>query len=268
MKKNNVNYKVWQGLYLSFYSRAFYRYVAEHWRWKSLWFMLLLLCLVWLPITVRVSMNFNYLSSAMVSDLAKQLPVINIKNGIASTETSGPFYINYPGTKNVFAVIDTRNQYKNFANDDSLILITNNAMIIKSLNNKFKTYVFNPSWNRVLSSKELVKLYNSEHRKTLTAAVISIYIFGYLLFFAICAIYFAVLSVFISLFFNWTNAKPPVNASLSVVILAMTPVLIIFSLLYLFKLAGTLAILLLLILQFIYLLLATYYIKSLYKNNK
>ena len=266
--EENINYKIWQGFYLSFYSRAFYQYVAQHWRWRTLLFLLLLILVVWLPITVRIAINFNYLSKTMVHALAKQMPVITIQNGLASTEKPGTYYINYPGTNNVFTVIDTQDQYKNFPHDNALLLVTSKTMVVKTMSNQLKTYQFKKTWNRQLSPGELVKLYNNEHHKALAAAVISIYIFGYLIFLAVSALYLGVLSIFASIFFNSMDIKPTMGAVLSGTLIAMTPLMIIFSLLYLFKQSNALTILILLGIQLLYLMMMVSWVKNRFKNNK
>jgi hypothetical protein len=65
--------------------------------------------------------------SRNIKDIINQVPIITIKNGIISINEQQPYYIYYPTTKRIFAIIDTTNG-KETSNKESFIILTKDSL--------------------------------------------------------------------------------------------------------------------------------------------
>ncbi|OGT37004.1 MAG: hypothetical protein A3F12_01005 [Gammaproteobacteria bacterium RIFCSPHIGHO2_12_FULL_38_14] len=123
-------YNFFKVLYLSFYSKDLYRHVAMNWgAKKSLSYLLFLLALSWIPFTYEAQ---NLLSEAYkqhADTLVEQIPVLTIENGKISTPENRPYTIELKDQPKKIAVIDTTGQYKNISQTNSYILVTQTEVI-------------------------------------------------------------------------------------------------------------------------------------------
>ncbi|MEO8400793.1 MAG: DUF1189 family protein [Gammaproteobacteria bacterium] len=131
-----------KALYLSFYSREFYRDVERNWSGGVLLYLLLLLFICWSVLMFRVqpaiTLNMNSFANAVVSQMPHSMI---ISNGIVTTPEKRPYLIADPDTKEVFAVIDTSGQFNTLEQaharmlltKDTLTYVDNNEIKIKKL---------------------------------------------------------------------------------------------------------------------------------------
>lgn len=123
-------FSFFQALYMSVYSRPFYRDVCRNWKGLSLLYLLFILALSALISTVQ----FNYLFSDFIQNTAPglvgQIPEITISNGEASIEGPQPFILNYPINEKPVLMIDTTGKTKANDQPDLLLLLTRTELRI------------------------------------------------------------------------------------------------------------------------------------------
>ncbi|MBN1683999.1 MAG: DUF1189 family protein [Gammaproteobacteria bacterium] len=163
MKKTNLLLAIPYALY----SKRFYQEVAKTWIGRSFVYLLILLALCWIPTSlVKIHSIWRFVAFA-AADFSQQLPVIHIKDGVASTEAKTPVFIQWTKNQklakqmplNLFAVIDTEDQFKDFQKSSAVLLIRSKTLYIKQKNGK-KTmeYQFPKNLNATFGPKEAIKM--------------------------------------------------------------------------------------------------------------
>lgn len=105
-------YRLWQALYLAFYSPSLYVDVARHWRGLSLRYFLLLLLCVSFPLSVRFGLVIHQYFNAQIVEPLSALPPLYIYHGEVSFDHFMPYTItNRAG--DATAIIDTTGLIKN-----------------------------------------------------------------------------------------------------------------------------------------------------------
>jgi hypothetical protein len=123
-----------QALVMSFYSRDLYRDVAKNWGGNAFIYLLLLLALCWIPLTIATQMALNvamYSKDATPIDtFVAQIPVLTLKkDGTLSTPENKPYLIYTPNPKKLVAVVDTTGQYTTIENQPFDVLVTKTSYI-------------------------------------------------------------------------------------------------------------------------------------------
>lgn len=114
-------YRYWQALYLAFFSKTFYVDVAKRWRGCGFIYFFILIAIAVIPLSVRITLDFNYYINAQYFLPFQKMPILTIKNGEASFDGSMPYFIKNDAQA-VIAIIDTtgeitgiRKEYPNLA---------------------------------------------------------------------------------------------------------------------------------------------------------
>jgi uncharacterized protein DUF1189 len=116
---------------LSFYSKAFYQDVAEHWRSEAPLFLVILLSLCWVPLMFDLFGNWSRFMEEEAPPLLEQMPTISILNGVVTANPAGPTYLTDHTTGRVFAIVDTTGTVESLAHTDATLLLTRNQLITK-----------------------------------------------------------------------------------------------------------------------------------------
>ena len=108
----------------SFYSRSFYRDVADHWRGLAFVHLLLVMLLS----AFVYSLHFRGLMARFVAEeapaIVEQVPAIRIENGRVRVDVAEPYTIRHPASDTVLAVIDTTGEITSLAQTDAALLLT------------------------------------------------------------------------------------------------------------------------------------------------
>lgn len=139
VRPNNTfprRYNFFEALILSFFSKSLYRDVALNWRSGTVGYLFLLLTLCWLAVFAGAWLVLNVIhqlkvnqSIAYVLKITPQIPVIRIINGTVTTPENRPYLIKDPNTQQVLAIIDTSGKYTDLDKGPAQFLLTKNAMI-------------------------------------------------------------------------------------------------------------------------------------------
>ncbi len=123
-------YGCFQAMYMSFYSRRLYRDVAKNWGIGVVFYLFVLLALCWIAMMFKIQPVINTSFKSFANQIAPQVPEITIVNGIASTPEKKPYFIKDPDKNTVFAIIDTSGQYKDISSapQGTVLLMTSTTL--------------------------------------------------------------------------------------------------------------------------------------------
>jgi Protein of unknown function (DUF1189) len=123
------NYSVFQFPLLSFYSSDLYRDMAFNKKGIGFGYLFLLLALCWLLLVISVDKKFSTYIDEYSPGILSQFPEITINDGQASIVESQPYYISDPETGRHIAVIDTTGTINSLDETEAIFLLTRNNFI-------------------------------------------------------------------------------------------------------------------------------------------
>ena len=117
--------------FMSFYFKPFYQDVARHWRGLAFVHLLILLALTGLAFML----HFQTLATAFVNDQAPailaQIPPIDIERGQVRVAVEQPYQIYRADGRHVFAVIDTSGQITSLRQTEAMLLLTRTRLLAR-----------------------------------------------------------------------------------------------------------------------------------------
>jgi len=122
LRTNRRRYTIIHPLFMSFYSKDFYRDVAKNWKNYAFLYLLFLLALCSVMKTVKIHYDFSAFVTRHAPAYISQFPVITFSNGKASIEADEPYFIKDPKSGEDIIIIDTKGQI-NSLNDTSAVLL-------------------------------------------------------------------------------------------------------------------------------------------------
>ncbi|MDJ0666239.1 MAG: DUF1189 family protein [Desulfobacterales bacterium] len=214
---------------MSFYFKPFYRDVALHWRGLAFVHLFVLLALT----GVAFMLHFQTIARIFVNEKAPaiiaQLPTIVIEKGQVKVAVEQPFKVFRPDTRDLFAVIDTTGQIRSLRQTDAMLLLTRSQLMAR----------IGPGDSRVfdLRAIETLRLTQSDMAQWLQTSLrwAPFVLYPLTLFFTYCLrtlqvlIYAGIGMVMASLL----KRAMPFGATASVAVMAMTPVILIDTLIML-----------------------------------
>ena len=129
-----------QAIYKSFYSKELYRDVVNNWGAEVVLYLLLVLAICWAVTMVKMQPMLTHGMAEFTTDVAKQVPNIEIKNGVVSTPENRPYLIKDSETNELVAIIDTSGQYTKLDANDRKILLTQHEIWTSSHGGVVKIY--------------------------------------------------------------------------------------------------------------------------------
>jgi len=134
-------FNYWQAIYQSFYSKALYRDVANHWGAGVFLYLLLVLAISWsIIMAVQVQPTITRESLLTLKQFAPQFPIMTIDKGIVTTPSNKPYLIKNPDTQKIVAIIDTSGQYKTLDSQAHYALLTDKQFFWKQGDGIVKVY--------------------------------------------------------------------------------------------------------------------------------
>lgn len=125
-------YGITDPLYMAFYAQDIYRDVAQFWRGIGLIYLLSLVALCTIPSMVKLH---NQLGSFVASDApayVRQMPTLTIAQGRLSVPEKQPYMITDPATNEPAMIIDTTGTFKTLDQTKARILVTSTEVWIQT----------------------------------------------------------------------------------------------------------------------------------------
>lgn len=129
-------YNLFQAIYMSFYSRSLYKDVANNWGAKSFLYLLILLSLTWVVSIYQAQQAISSGYATMSETLVAQVPVMTITDGKLKTPENRPYIISDPNSKEALVVIDTSGKYTSLEQINTNVLITPTRIYSKPKENQ------------------------------------------------------------------------------------------------------------------------------------
>lgn len=125
-------YGITDPLYMAFYSPDIYRDVVRFWRGFCLLYLLSLVTLCTIPGMVKLH---NQLGAFVANDApayVRQMPTLTIAKGVLTLPERRPYIITDPATNEIAMVIDTSGQYQTLEQAKARILLTERQLHIQT----------------------------------------------------------------------------------------------------------------------------------------
>src|SRR5581483_7280114 len=117
--------------YMSFYSPAFYKDVAQNWTGLGLLYLLILYLIDWVLLGALVMFPFSALLSKEPSKYITQLPTLTFNDHLLSIDKPMPFEIKDPVGGTVAAIIDTKREAMKLEEKDPPLVVTSKYILQK-----------------------------------------------------------------------------------------------------------------------------------------
>ena len=222
-------YSLWHPCYLAFSSRAFYADVAAHWRGLAFVHLLLVLLLS----TGVYMMHFHALVTVLMAEEAPpiiaQIPEIRIHNGTVQVDVEEPYYIRRPGSGNLFAVIDTTGEITSLKQTDAVLLLTGSRLAARLSANDHRVLDLS-SIESLQINQAIVSQWLQDAQKWSPFILFPLVLGFSFIFRSVQALLYGGIGMMLASIQKFTL---PLGASVSVAIMAMTPVILIDALLVL-----------------------------------
>jgi len=224
-------YKLFEPLILAFYAQSLYEDVGKNWKGLAFSYLLVLEALCWIPSMVQMQVGLSGFVQKDAEAVISQIPKITIKNGEVTTDVATPYFINDPKSAAPLAIIDLTGQYTSLKNTKAKLLLTKTQVIAQQSASETRVYDLSSIKNFYLDRERVrgwLGLFNNWF-------VILIYPF-FVLFSLGYRMIQAILYGGIGLVFaNSLRAPIRYQASVRLAVMAVTPVVLLDTLLTLLK---------------------------------
>ncbi len=211
---------------LSFYSKELYRDVGLNWKVAGFAYLLLLLAVCWIPVMISVHMGFSDFVNNEAPGFVEQVPRITIADGELSIEEPQPYHIKLPDSNDVLAIIDTTGEIESLEeikDANVIFLLTKNNIIMRQSGVETRTYDLSDVENFVLDGYDIMGWLRIFGKFFAIAAYPFALICSYVYRIVQALIYAAIGLLFASV----CKVKLPYNALLRLAITAVTPCIIV-----------------------------------------
>lgn len=125
---------------LSFYSQPLYQDVARNWRGITFLYLLLVLALSWLPGMVSMQKGVSEFVTKDAPEGLKQMPRVSIIGGEVTTDVETPYFIKDPESGKTFIIIDLTGEFTSLEGTEAKVLLTRNQLIVQKNIRETRTY--------------------------------------------------------------------------------------------------------------------------------
>lgn len=129
----NRKYNFISAIWFSFFDAEFYRHVRSSEKGLRFFYFAMLCAFSAMALSITVYINtVPKLNSPWVHALVSQLPVMQLKNGVLSSEAEDPVAINDPETNGTWAVVDTGDKFTSPGQVRARILLNSRSLKMKT----------------------------------------------------------------------------------------------------------------------------------------
>ncbi len=216
-------FNIFQGIYMIFFSKEFYRDVAKNWRGMAILFLIILTFISSAATIITVDRYISKFISKVAPEIIHQVPPVVIKNGKIQTPQKKVYSISYKADEDSFlCIIDTTGKHRSIEKSGADILITETHLMVKKSDNEVRSYSLADAEDLEITRddlKNIIEIFSSWYL-ILIAPLIIFFIIIYKL------ILMLVYSVVALIANAVTNKRLDYGALLSVSAVAMGPILI------------------------------------------
>jgi len=206
---------------LSFFSKELYRDVGLNWNRvrAAFGYLLLLLAVCWIPAMVEMHMGFSDFVDNEAPKVVEQVPEITITDGQASIQEPQPYYIKDPESDNVLAIIDTTGTIESLEDPNTICLLTKTKVIWRQSNVETRAIDLSEVKHFVLDSGRIMGWLHTVG-KFLVVIMYPFALLGSYVYRIVQALIYAAIGL---LFASLCKVTLPYSALLRLAIVAVTP---------------------------------------------
>ena len=131
-------FPLYHALWRSFYCPKIYEYVAQHWRWRGLTYLVLLSFITVLPLALAMKSQLSSYMETEAPHFWQQWPDVVIEAGQASSTVEQPYFI-YDEAGNRLMAIDTTGALSNPKDADVTALLTRDSLMVEIMPGDMQT---------------------------------------------------------------------------------------------------------------------------------
>jgi len=131
LRANRRRYTIIHPFFMSFYSKDFYRDVAQNWKNYAFLYLLFLLALCSVVKTVKIHYDLSDFLTKHAPAFISQFPAVTFSNGKASIDQDEPYFIKDPNSGDDIIIIDTTGEINSLNDTNAVMLLTETKLIIK-----------------------------------------------------------------------------------------------------------------------------------------
>ncbi|MFB0524549.1 MAG: DUF1189 domain-containing protein [Phycisphaerae bacterium] len=208
---------------LSFYSRELYRDVGWNWRGVCFGYLLLLLVICSALSMFAVHRALSNFVDKEVPPLIDQVPRITITDGQVSIDEPQPYYIKAPDSNDVLVVVDTTGTIQSLDDTKAIVLLTKTKVTWRQGKMETRTFDLTQVKHFVLD-KDRIMGWLDIIKKYLVLALYPFAVLASYIFRIIQALIYGAIGL---LFATWCRVKLSYAALLRLAVVAVTPCIIV-----------------------------------------
>ncbi len=218
---------------MSFFSKDFYQDAGRNWKGFSFVYLMLLLFLCWIPTMIALQRQISDFMMTSAREFIVQVPEITIFHGEISIDEKEPYFIEDPESDEIFAIIDTTGQYTSLNDTTANILVTKKKVILRKSRRETRTFDLSDIESFTLN-QDLMNRWAVFFEKWFTIISFPIALLFSFVYRTIQVLIYAAIGL---LFAKAKKTNLSFQALISIAIMAITPVLIIDTIMSLKKIA-------------------------------
>ena len=208
---------------LSFFSKDLYRDVGLYWKGLNFTYLLLLLAICWIPTMIKAHIAFSNFIDNDAPAVVEQVPEITIIDGEVSIKEPQPYYIKEPESGDILAIIDTAGTINSLEDPNAICLLTKTNIMWRQSQFEIRTMDLSEVENFVLDSDRIMGwLHITE--KLIAITIYPFALLGSYFYRIVQALLYAAIGL---LFASWCKATLSYAALLRLAIVAVTPCIIV-----------------------------------------
>lgn len=208
---------------LSFFSKELYRDVGSNWKGVAFGYLLLLLAICSALRMVGLQRGLSNFIDEEFPPFVEQVPTITISDGQVQIDEPQPYYIKDPDSNDVVAVVDTTGTIQSLDDTEAFVLLTKTKVTWRQGEIETRTFDLTEVKEFVLDQDKITGWLNSI-KKFLVLAIFPIVVLGSFIFRIIQALIYGAIGL---LFATWCKVKLSYAALLRVAVVAVTPCIIV-----------------------------------------
>lgn len=227
-------YNLFHPILFSFFSKDLYRDVARNWHGNAFFYLFILLAICWIPATYLMHKGINTFLENRVVPLVKQMPTIKIRNGEASIDQPSPYIIRAPYSNRIIGIINTSGLLTIPTQTKALFLLTKDKFYIRRSKGEMRVYELKRLGNREFTKPFFFRIINFAKAWGASLLYPLLLIVSYL-YRILQALLYAALGTLV--FAKITKSSLDYQQILRLSIIAVTPAIILSTLLSFFSIS-------------------------------
>lgn len=217
------NYTIFHPYLFSFFSPGLYRDIAQNWRGLNFLYLLLLLALCWLVTMFQVHQQAQAFNATEAPKIIEQVPNIKIENGKLSIDRPSPYRITSAEDDKTVVIFDMDGQFESPDDANAYVLVTPDRVMVRR--NEFETRTFELAQFDGLSlDQTMVQQWAQTASRWFAPVAYPFAVLGSFIYRMIQVLIYGVIGL---LFSAITGAKLSYAALVRLAVTAITPVLLL-----------------------------------------